>query len=53
MPKEIKDKDWGRLGVDVDQDFTPYYVVPADKRKQWRISRRRERGVGTAARHRP
>ena len=34
MPKEIKDKEWGRLGVDVDQDFTPYYVVPADKRKQ-------------------
>ena len=20
--------------MDVDQDFTPYYVVPADKRKQ-------------------
>ena len=23
VPKEIKEKDWGRLGVDVDQDFTP------------------------------
>src|ERR1700752_108443 len=34
VPKEIKAKDWGRLGVDVEQDFTPYYVVPADKRKQ-------------------
>ena len=34
VPKEIKDKEWGRLGVDVDQDFTPYYVIPADKRKQ-------------------
>ena len=34
VPKEIKDKEWGRMGVDVDQDFTPYYVVPADKRKQ-------------------
>src|SRR6187397_120396 len=34
VPKEIKDKDWGRLGVDVEQDFTPYYVVPSDKRKQ-------------------
>ena len=34
VPKEIKEKDWGRLGVDVDQDFTPYYVVPGDKRKQ-------------------
>jgi DNA topoisomerase I len=34
VPKEIKDKEWGRMGVDVDKDFTPYYVVPADKRKQ-------------------
>jgi DNA topoisomerase I len=34
VPKEIKEKDWGRLGVDVDSDFTPYYVVPNDKRKQ-------------------
>ena len=31
---EIKEKDWGRLGVDVDSDFTPYYVVPNDKKKQ-------------------
>jgi DNA topoisomerase-1 len=34
VPKEIKEKEWGRLGVDVDQDFQPYYVVPGDKRKQ-------------------
>src|SRR5919109_307564 len=34
VPKEIKTKDWGRLGVDIEQDFTPYYVVPSDKRKQ-------------------
>jgi DNA topoisomerase-1 len=34
VPKEIKEKDWGRLGVDVEQDFTPYYVVPSDKKKQ-------------------
>ena len=34
VPKEIKEKDWGRLGVDVDSDFTPYYVVPTDKKKQ-------------------
>jgi DNA topoisomerase-1 len=34
VPKEIKEKDWGRLGVDVDGDFKPYYVVPSDKKKQ-------------------
>ncbi len=33
VPKEIKAKPWGRLGVDTDADFTPYYVVPADKKK--------------------
>jgi DNA topoisomerase I len=34
VPKEIKEKEWGRLGVDVDSDFTPYYVVPSEKKKQ-------------------
>src|SRR6186713_2683502 len=34
VPKDIKEKEWGRLGVDVESDFTPYYVVPNDKRKQ-------------------
>jgi DNA topoisomerase I len=32
IPAEIKDKDWARMGVDVDGDFKPYYVVPADKK---------------------
>ncbi len=31
-PASIKDKPWGRLAVDVDNDFTPYYVVPRDKK---------------------
>lgn len=33
VPKEIKGKSWGRLGVDTDGAFTPYYVIPADKKK--------------------
>ncbi len=33
VPAAIKAKSWGRLGVDTDGDFTPYYVVPADKKK--------------------
>ncbi len=32
IPPGIKDKPWGRMGVDVEGDFTPYYVVPADKK---------------------
>ena len=31
-PAKIKDKPWGRLAVDVDNGFEPYYVVPRDKR---------------------
>jgi DNA topoisomerase-1 len=34
VPKEIKDKPWGRMAVDVDGDFTPYYVIPLAKRKR-------------------
>src|SRR3954464_9185400 len=33
IPDEIKKEKWGRLGVDTDNDFKPYYVIPADKRK--------------------
>ncbi len=31
-PSKIKDKPWGRLAVDVENDFEPYYVVPRDKK---------------------
>ena len=31
-PAKIKDKPWGRLAVDVENDFQPYYVVPRDKK---------------------
>jgi DNA topoisomerase-1 len=33
VPEEIRKKKWGRLGVDIEGDFKPYYVVPDDKRK--------------------
>src|SRR5256714_8740493 len=33
IPDEIRKKKWGRLGVDTDGDFKPYYVIPDDKRK--------------------
>src|SRR6267154_3153328 len=34
VPEEIRKKKWGRLGVDTDGDFKPYYVVPDDKRQR-------------------
>src|ERR1700750_3212396 len=33
IPDEIRKRKWGRLGVDTDGDFTPYYVIPSDKRQ--------------------
>ena len=34
VPDEIRKKNWGRLGVDTDGDFKPYYVIPDDKRQR-------------------
>ena len=36
IPEEYKGEDWAYLGVNVDQDFEPVYVIPADKKKQVR-----------------
>src|SRR3954452_12124674 len=33
IPDEIRKQKWGRMGVDTDGDFKPYYVIPDDKRK--------------------
>jgi len=34
IPAAFKGEPWARLGVDVENDFKPLYVVPADKKKQ-------------------
>ena len=31
VPAGIKDKPWGRMAIDVDNGFRPYYVVSRDK----------------------
>jgi DNA topoisomerase-1 len=33
IPPTLKGKDWARLGVNVEADFEPLYVIPAGKRK--------------------
>ncbi len=33
VPAEIRNKPWGTLGVDTEGDFTPYYVIPASKKR--------------------
>ncbi len=32
IPDAVRDQRWARLGVDVEHDFEPLYVVPAEKR---------------------
>ena len=36
VPKSLKSEPWARLGIDVDNDFKPLYVVASDKRQQVR-----------------
>jgi DNA topoisomerase-1 len=36
VPAAIKDKPWGRMGVDVEHGFRPYYVVSRDKQSRIR-----------------
>jgi DNA topoisomerase I len=33
IPANLKGQEWARLGVNVDADFEPLYVIPAGKRK--------------------
>jgi DNA topoisomerase-1 len=34
IPASAKGKDWARLGVDVDNDFEPLYVVPKERKER-------------------
>ncbi len=36
VPEEIKKLPWGRIGVDVDHGFKPYYVVSSDRKSRIR-----------------
>ncbi len=36
MPADIKKGPFGKFGVNIDDDFDPYYVVDADKKKKVR-----------------
>ena len=33
IPARIKDQKWARMGVDVENDFDPIYVIPKGKQK--------------------
>ncbi len=33
IPQKMKEHEWSRLGIDVDNDFAPLYITPKDKTK--------------------
>lgn len=33
IPAALKKEEWAKLGVNVDEDFDPLYIVPKDKKK--------------------
>jgi DNA topoisomerase I len=33
IPASVKSEEWAKLGVNVDADFEPLYIVPEDKKK--------------------
>lgn len=33
IPEKYKKSEWSRLGVDVENDFKPLYVIPSDKKR--------------------
>lgn len=34
IPEKLKGESWARLGIDIENDFEPLYVIPAEKKKQ-------------------
>jgi DNA topoisomerase-1 len=34
IPEKYKGEDWAYLGVNVDEQFTPVYIIPPDKKSQ-------------------
>lgn len=34
IPESVKGEAWARLGINVEKDFEPLYVIPSEKKKQ-------------------
>lgn len=47
IPPEFKDKKWARLGVDVENNFQPLYVVPSGKAAHVSKLRQAAKGADT------
>lgn len=47
IPAALKKEEWAKLGVNVDQDFDPLYIVPKDKKKVITELKAKMKGVDT------
>ena len=45
IPARLRSKRWGRLGVDVDGDFEPVYVIPRESKKHITALLKKARGA--------
>ncbi len=45
VPAEVKGEPWARLGIDVDHEFKPLYIVPREKKEQVAKLRRLVKGA--------
>ncbi len=45
IPEELKKKKWARLGVNVESNFEPIYVVPDDKRRHVDVLKKALKGA--------
>jgi DNA topoisomerase-1 len=47
IPAALKKEEWAKLGVNVDEDFDPLYIVPKDKKKIITDLKAKMKGVDT------
>lgn len=47
IPAALKKEEWAKLGVNVENDFEPLYIVPKDKSKVIRDLKEKMKGVAT------
>ena len=45
IPPKVKGESWARLGVNVDNDFEPLYVVPKERRERVKMLKKMLAGV--------
>ena len=36
IPEELKKEEWAKKGIDIDNKFSPLYIIPAEKKEQVR-----------------